>query len=258
MTPRMVFQASREVAMIGFESLSRRITSRRRVWLASAAAIALVATGAGARAETIGGALAKAYFNNPDINQQRAAVRVSDENIPKANAAICRPSRRKATSVLRTCRRPVLAFKSTAGNLNTTPRGYGVTVTENVWNGNRTINSIRQAESGVFGAREQLRNTEQNVLLSAVTYYMDVMRDSAILDLDRNNVEVLQEQLRQTQDRFNVGEVTRTDVAQAEASLAGARATALARNRTLQASRRQLPSGRSAKNPRAFRRSRRL
>ena len=65
------------------------------------------------------------------------------------------------------------------------------------------------------------------MLLSAVTYYMDVLRDTAILDLDRNNVEVLQEQLRQTQDRFNVGEVTRTDVAQAEASLAGARATAL-------------------------------
>jgi outer membrane protein len=88
----------------------------------------------------------------------------------------------------------------------------------------------------VFGAREQLRNTVQNVLLSAVTYYMDVLRDTAILDLDRNNVEVLQEQLRQTQDRFNVGEVTRTDVAQAEASLAGARATALGAQSQLQAS----------------------
>jgi outer membrane protein len=88
----------------------------------------------------------------------------------------------------------------------------------------------------VLGAREQLRNTEQNVLLSAVTYYMDVLRDTAILGLDRNNVEVLQEQLRQTQDRFNVGEVTRTDVAQAEASLAGARATALTAQSNLQAS----------------------
>ncbi len=74
------------------------------------------------------------------------------------------------------------------------------------------------------------------MLLSAVTYYMDVLRDTAILDLDRNNVEVLQEQLRQTQDRFNVGEVTRTDVAQAEASLAGARATALTAQSNLQAS----------------------
>jgi len=95
---------------------------------------------------------------------------------------------------------------------------------------------VRQAESNVLGAREQLRNTEQNVLLGAVSYYMDVLRDTAILQLDRNNVEVLQEQLRQTQDRFNVGEVTRTDVAQAEASLAGARATALTAQSTLQAS----------------------
>jgi outer membrane protein len=126
---------------------------------------------------------------------------------------------------------PAPSYKST-----TSPRGYGLTVTQSVWNGNRTGNSVRQAESGVLGAREQLRNTEQNVLLSALTYYMDVLRDTAILDLDRNNVEVLQEQLRQTQDRFNVGEVTRTDVAQAEASLAGARATALGAQAQLQAS----------------------
>ena len=109
-------------------------------------------------------------------------------------------------------------------------------MTQSVWNGNRTGNSVRQAESAVFGQREQLRNTEQNVLLSAVTFYMDVMRDTAILGLDRNNVEVLQEQLRQTQDRFNVGEVTRTDVAQSEASLAGARATALTAQSQLEAS----------------------
>ena len=87
-----------------------------------------------------------------------------------------------------------------------------------------------------MGAREQLRNTEQNTLLSGVTAYMDVLRDTAILDLDRNNVEVLQEQLRETRDRFTVGEVTRTDVAQAEASLASAQATALSAEATLQAS----------------------
>ena len=88
----------------------------------------------------------------------------------------------------------------------------------------------------MFGAREQLRNTEQNTLLAGVTAYMDVLRDTAILDLDRNNVEVLKEQLRETRDRFTVGEVTRTDVAQAEASLASAQATALSAEATLQAS----------------------
>ncbi len=124
---------------------------------------------------------------------------------------------------------------SAAGTAFVKPRGYGVTANETVFNGNRTLNSIRQAESQVFGAREQLRNTEQNTLLSALTAYMDVLEDTAILGLDRNNVDVLKEQLRETRDRFTVGEVTRTDVAQAEASLASAQATALSAEATLQA-----------------------
>ncbi len=206
-----------------------------QAWLQRAAVVALSAAllATGARAETIGGALAKAYLNNPDINQQRAAVRVQDENVPKANAGYY------PTVTAETDAGPEQLDESgplTDAHTKTWPRGAGVTVTENVWNGNRTLNSVRQAESGVLGAREQLRNTEQKVLLSAVSYYMDVLRDTAILDLDRNNVEVLQEQLRQTQDRFNVGEVTRTDVAQAEASLAGARATALGAQTQLQIS----------------------
>ena len=76
-------------------------------------------------------------------------------------------------------------------------------------------------------ARETLRLTEQTVLLNAATAYMNLIRDAAILDLQRRNVEVLQEQLRQTRDRFNVGEVTRTDVAQSESRLAAARAQML-------------------------------
>ena len=80
-----------------------------------------------------------------------------------------------------------------------------------------------------------MRNTEQNTLLSGATAYMDVLEDTAILDLDRNNVDVLKEQLRETRDRFTVGEVTRTDVAQAEASLSSAEATALSAVATLQA-----------------------
>ena len=217
-----------------FSGLTRRRVSRRK-WRRGAmiAAICAALSAPAAKAETIGGALAKAYLGNPDINQQRAAVRVSDENIPKANAGyLPTVSAEGDASVQQFDAQGVPGY----GDVTSHPRGYGVTVTQNVWNGNRTINSVRQAESGVFGAREQLRFTEQNVLLGAVTYYMDVLRDTAILDLDRNNVEVLQEQLRQTQDRFNVGEVTRTDVAQAEASLAGARATALTAQSNLQAS----------------------
>ena len=79
----------------------------------------------------------------------------------------------------------------------------------------------------MLAARETLRNAEQTVLLNAATAYMNLLRDTAILDLQRRNVEVLQEQLRQTRDRFNVGEVTRTDVAQAESRLAAGRSQVL-------------------------------
>jgi outer membrane protein len=208
-----------------------------------ALATALVALiGASASAETISGALSKAYLNNPDINQQRAAVRATDENIPKANAGYLPLINGQAsygynsTSFSVPHGEGVPVALGGSGTVVSHPGVAGVTINQNIWNGNRTINGVRQAESGVLASRETLRNTEQNVLLDAVTFYMNVMRDSAILDLNRANVEVLKEQLRQTQDRFNVGEVTKTDVAQAQASLAGAQATALSAESTLETS----------------------
>jgi outer membrane protein len=211
----------------------------RRLLFASAA---LAAIGVGTlRAETVGGALVKAYVNNPEINTQRAAVRVADEAVPKANAGYLPTVTASANAgVQHTNSNAILPGEQGAQEFNfatgTLPRGYGVQANQTVFNGMRTLNSISQAESQVLGAREQLRNTEQNTLLSGVTAYMDVLRDTAILELDRNNVEVLQEQLRETRDRFTVGEVTRTDVAQAEASLASANATALSAVSTLEAS----------------------
>ena len=95
---------------------------------------------------------------------------------------------------------------------------------------------MRQAESSIFGARETLRNTEQSVLLNGATAYMNVLRDTAILDLRKNNIIVLEEQLRQTRDRFIVGEVTRTDVAQAESSLATGRSDYFTAQANLQTS----------------------
>ena len=208
-----------------------------RAALFATTGLAAVAAGAG-RAETVNGALIKAYLTNPDINAQRAAVRVADENVPKANAGYLPTV--EATGNIGIERAQVSeigANNSAAGSTGVflKPRGYGVQAQETVFNGGRTLNSIRQAESQVFGAREQLRNTEQNTLLSGLTAYMDVLLDTAILDLDRNNVQVLQEQLRETRDRFTVGEVTRTDVAQAEASLASAQAISLTAEATLQA-----------------------
>jgi outer membrane protein len=208
-----------------------------RAALLAATAVATIGAGTG-RAETIGGALIKAYLTNPDINTQRAAVRVADENVPKANAGYLPTVTATGNISAERGNTSLIGPNNTAmGSTDFTiyPRGYGVTANETVFNGNRTVNSIRQAESQVFGAREQLRNTEQNTLLSAVTAYMDVLEDTAILDLDNNNVDVLKEQLRETRDRFTVGEVTRTDVAQAEASLATGQATALSAVATLQA-----------------------
>src|SRR5271168_4853429 len=202
-----------------------------RAGLLATAGLAAIGAGAG-RAETINGALIKAYLTNPDINTQRAAVRVADENVPKANAGYLPNIQATGTIGIERAEASESGVSTTAF---VKPRGYGVTANETVYNGNRTVNSISQAESQVLGTREQLRNTEQNTLLSGVTAYMDVLEDTAILDLDRNNVEVLQEQLRETRDRFTVGEVTRTDVAQAEASLASAQAIALSAVATLQA-----------------------
>jgi outer membrane protein len=218
----------------GAPVVSNGVWAARRLAFALAAAASLTVFCGVAGAETIGGALIKAYFSNPDINQQRAAVRASDENIPKATAGYRPTVTAEADAAVQQLDSniPGVGPSSTFSK----PRGYGLTVNQTLWNGERTFNSVRQAESGVMGARETLRNTEQNVLLDGVTFYMNVLRDTAILDLDRNNVEVLQEQLRQTRDRFTVGEVTRTDVAQAEASLAGAQATALAAQSTLQTS----------------------
>ena len=107
------------------------------------------------------------------------------------------------------------------------PASIGGTITQTLYNGFQTANKTRQAESSVMASRATLRVAEQTVLLNAATAYMNLLRDSAILDLQKRNVEVLQEQLRQTRDRFNVGEVTRTDVAQAESSVASGRSQVL-------------------------------
>ncbi|MDE3174816.1 MAG: TolC family outer membrane protein [Pseudomonadota bacterium] len=214
----------------------KRKSARERTWACGAGVIALaLATVSAANAETIGGALIKSYLNNPDINAQRAAVRASDEGVPGANAGYLPTVTANANAGVSSAFNQDSSFGLPA-NMTTLPRGYGVTVQENLFNGNKTYNSVRKAESTVLGAREQLRYTEQNTLLTALTNYMNVMRDAATLDLNRSNVDVLKEQLRQTKDRFNVGEVTRTDVAQAEAALAQAQSGYLTSQSTLQAS----------------------
>jgi outer membrane protein len=105
--------------------------------------------------------------------------------------------------------------------------GAGITASQTLYDGFQTANRVRQAGSNTSAAREALRVAEQTILLNAATAYMDLLRDGALLEVQRRYVEVLRDLLRQTQDRFKVGEVTRTDVAQTEAQLAQGRATVL-------------------------------
>jgi outer membrane protein len=97
---------------------------------------------------------------------------------------------------------------------------FGVTATQTLYNELQTNNRTRQPEQQVLAAREMLRSTEHAVLFNGATAYVKLLRDVAILELQRSNVNVLEVTLRQTRDRFAAGEVTRTDVAQAESSLA--------------------------------------
>jgi outer membrane protein len=194
-------------------------------WAIRASAIAFSAfvTAAGpAAADTLLGALAQAYQGNPQLNSQRAIVRQTDEGVPQALAGY-RP-RFNATlqageqfTWQNTTIGPGLSVNSRS---YTQPRSASLTGTQTLFNGFQTGNRTRAAESQVFAARETLRVIEQTVLLDGATSYMNVLRDAAILEVQRSNVRVLGETLRQTRDRFNVGEVTRTDVAQAQAQLA--------------------------------------
>src|SRR5262249_523208 len=114
-----------------------------------------------------------------------------------------------------------------------TPYTVGVQANQTLFNGFQTANRTRAAEGQVSGAREALRVMEQTILLNAATAYMAVLRDTANREVQRSNVRVLEETLKQTRDRFNVGEVTRTDVAQAEAQLASGQSSELAAESTL-------------------------
>jgi outer membrane protein len=198
----------------------------------AAGAAVLACAGSPAAADTLKWALIQAYQNNPVINGQRAAVRATDETVPQALSGY-RPrislSASAGEQYLDSHTKTFVNNKATYAQTSgaTGIQSYGGTVTQNLLNGFGTANRTRQAEQLVSAAREILRQTEQTVLLNAATAYMNLIRDAAILDLQRRNVEVLQEQLRQTRDRFNVGEVTRTDVAQAESRLAAARAQML-------------------------------
>ena len=171
-----------------------------------------------ANAESLDSVLSSTYLGNPNINAERAKLRALDEENPRARSGY----------------RPKVNFNAdiTSQRVKTRPPlptdgkrrhgGYTVSLVQPIFRGLRTINSIRKADASIYAGREDLRSVEQNIFLDAVTAYVDVIRDRAILRLRRSNVGVIAEQRRATDDRFKVGEVTKTDVAQATARYSGA------------------------------------
>jgi outer membrane protein len=197
--------------------------------------VAGLVAGTPAGAATLAETLAAAYANNPELNAARAELRAIDEGVPQAKSGY-RPS------IFANADAGIEYSDPSPGPSDTTyPRGIGVTIEQPIFLGFRTKNSVRAAESAVRAGRESLRNTEQNVLLDAVTAFMDVAQAQAILSLRSQNLEFLREQVRASNDRLNVGEGTRTDVAQTNAALslglsdyAAAAATLAAANATYQ------------------------
>jgi outer membrane protein len=210
--------------------------------------VAFCAFAPGLRAETLNGALLRAYNNNPVINSGRAGVRALDEKVPQALSGM-RP-RVNAGAFLgvqenrmvtkqqdipltdSTLQGPVKSIQS-GGSV---PRSANLAIEQPIFDGFKALNATRMAEAGAFGGRERLRLTEQRVLFNAVSDYMNVLRDTAALRLQENNVAVLAEQLRQTRERYVAGQITLTDIAQAEARLAAGRSLVSQARATLDAS----------------------
>lgn len=210
----------------------RKFSVRRLVVLYAAVAASVCSGISAAGAESLQEALSSAYLFNPTLKAARAQLRATDEEVPRAKSGY----------------RPTVIGEVTQGydyvdpnvpgaSEDTYPRSYSVTLNQPIFRGFQTVNAVKGAEALVEAGREDLRLSEQNVLLSAVTAYVDVVRDQAILNLRQNNLRVLNEQLRATQDRFEVGEVTKTDVAQARARVSGASSAISAAKANLQTSR---------------------
>jgi len=193
---------------------------RSGICLAVASCVAFAAPAA--RGEGLPEALAKAYRTNPQLNAERARQRATDENVPQALSGY-RPQIVASLSAGLQAVRDLLPG-NTIQSATLKPWTIGVTVTQTLFNGFKTANSVRVAELQVQSGREALRNVGQGVLLDAVTVYTNVLANQSLVDAQRANVAFLQETLGITQKRLNAGDVTPTDTAQAEARLSRGRA----------------------------------
>ncbi len=211
--------------------------------IAAALASVLLAGTAHAAATTLQEALAAAYTTNPTLQAARAQLRATDENVPAALAGwhpqvSLSGSVGPANGTTSTTSQDIFGRSVTAKtNVNRHETLASASVTQPIYNGGKTRASTNRAENQVLSTRAQLLATEQQVFLDTVNAYVSVIQDEQILQLDISNEQVLAKQLQSTNDRFRVGELTRTDVAQAEAALASASSTRQAAEGTLQAAR---------------------
>jgi outer membrane protein len=178
----------------------------------------LVCVGSAAQGETLSDALVRAYQGNPQLNAERARQRATDEGVPQALSGY-RPQLSLGLSAGLQGVRNLLPQGGGTQSANLQPWSAGATISQTLYNGNKTANQVRQAEAQVQGGREQLRAVEQGVLLDAVTAYMSVLANQSLVEAQRTNVQFLRETLQTTHKRYDAGDVTPTDVAQAEARL---------------------------------------
>src|SRR5436189_2482770 len=198
-----------KVGHVGRRVLQSGICLGVATWVGFAAPAAL--------AESLPEALAKAYQSNPQLNAERARQRATDENVPHALAGYRPQIVASLSGGLQAVRN--LLPDNTIQSATLKPWTIGVTVTQTLFNGFKTANSVRVAELQVQSGREALRNVGQGVLLDAVTAYTNVLANQSLVEAQRSNVAFLREILGVTQRRLNAGDVTPTDTAQAEARL---------------------------------------
>ncbi len=188
--------------------------------LSAVAILAVLGTGVEtAEAQSLRDALAQTYESNPDLAAERAGLRATDESVPQA-LSNWRPEVEIDSSY--GVRKRDRDFSSSAPDLENTDQLQSISlgITQNLFRGFRTISETDSARNRVAAGRANLIDAEQSVLLEAVTAYVNVVRDRVILSLRENNVRVLEQERQATADRFEVGELTRTDVAQADSRLA--------------------------------------
>lgn len=174
-------------------------------------------------------ALALAYNNNPSLKSMRAHVMSVDETAPTALGGFLP---RASASY----QRGKLDSKFGTSETNRINDTKEISFSQPIFRGGASISALNQAKDNIKSARESLMQTEQEVLLDAITAYMNIVRDQEVLELARNNLNVMQKHLDVTNERFNFGEVTKTDVAQSEAAVARAMAEKISAEGALEAS----------------------